>query len=227
MSKSNKLARNKINVSTQKYLDIAEIKDDTLIMHDGTLRAVIMVSSINFALKSEDEQNATISAYVSFLNNIRFPIQIVVQSREMNIEEYLVRLKQKEKEQTNELLKIQTQEYIQYITELVSIGKIMNKKFFIVIPYNPLTDKHKNFFKSMIDVFKPAKYVKLKEDRFQQNRIELSRRVENVLNGLSSIGLNSIQLDTQGLIELYYNTYNPTTSKNEKMTDIKDLRVAE
>ncbi len=227
MSKNNKLVKNKIKVSTQKYLDIAEVKDDIMVMHDGTLRVVIMVSSINFALKSEDEQNATISAYVSFLNNINFPIQIVVQSREMNIDEYLVRLKQKEKEQTNELLKIQTQEYIQYITELVSIGKIMNKKFFIVVPYNPLTDKHKNFFKSMLDVLKPIEYVKIKEKRFKQNKAELDRRVENVLNGLSSIGLNAIQLDTQSLIELYYNTYNPTTSKNEKMVEIKDIRVAE
>lgn len=215
----------KIKTSTQQYLDIAEIKDDTLIMGDGTLRAVIMVSSINFALKSEDEQNATISAYVSFLNNINFPIQIVVQSREMNIDEYLIRLRQKEKEQTNELLKIQTQEYIQYITELVSIGKIMNKKFFITVPYNPLTNKHKNFFRSMIDILKPIEYIKVKEKRFQQNKDELGRRVENILNGLSSIGLNAIQLDTRSLIELYYNTYNPVTSKNEKMVDIKDIRV--
>jgi hypothetical protein len=227
MPRKNRLARNKINVSTQQFLDIAEIKDDTLIMRDGTLRAVIMVSSINFALKSEDEQSATISAYVSFLNNIDFPIQIVVQSREMNIDEYLLRLKKKEKEQTNELLKIQTREYIQYVSELVSIGRIMNKKFYIVIPYNPLTNKNKSFSRMFVDIFKPIEYVNLKEKRFLQNKAELIRRVENILGGLSSVGLNALPLDTQSLIELYYNTYNPETSKNEKMTDIKDIRVVE
>ena len=140
------LARNKIRVSTQQYLDIAEIKENTVIMRDGTLRAVLLISSINFALKSEDEQNAIISAYVSFLNNIDFPLQIVIRSRELNIDGYIETLKQKAKEQTNELLKIQTSEYLQYISELVSISKIMNKRFYIVIPYNPMSDKQKSFF---------------------------------------------------------------------------------
>ena len=97
--KAPNLARHKISISTQKYLDIAEIKEDTVILRDGSLRAVILVSSINFALKSEEEQNAIISAYVSFLNNISFPLQIVIQSRELNIENYMETLKQKEKEQ--------------------------------------------------------------------------------------------------------------------------------
>ena len=107
-TKPDKLARSKVSVSTQQYLDIAEIKNNTVIMRDGTIRAVIMVSSINFALKSEDEQNAIIAGYVSFLNNIDFPLQIVIQSRELNINKYIESLKQKNKEQTNELLKIQT-----------------------------------------------------------------------------------------------------------------------
>ena len=110
MAKKNTLAKNKINISTQQYLDIAEIRENTVVMNDGTLRAVIMVSSINFALKSEEEQGAIISSYVSFLNNLVFPVQIVIQSRELNIEDYIVDLKQREKEQTNELLKIQTSE---------------------------------------------------------------------------------------------------------------------
>ena len=124
---TNKLAGKKITSSTQQYLDIAEFREDTVIMRDGTLRAVLLVASINFALKSEDEQNAIIAAYVGFLNNLDFPLQIVIQSRELNIDNYLSFLKQKEKEQTNELLKIQTAEYLQYVGELISLGKIMNK----------------------------------------------------------------------------------------------------
>ncbi|MCK5211104.1 hypothetical protein KAJ89_00220 [Candidatus Parcubacteria bacterium] len=219
------LARNKVRVSTQQYLDIAEIKEDTVIMRDGTLRAVLLISSINFALKSEDEQNAIISAYVSFLNNIDFPLQIVIQSRELNIDSYIETLKQKAKEQTNELLKIQTSEYMQYISELISMSKIMNKRFYIVIPYNPMSDKQKHFFSRFFDIFKPGVLIRMKAEKFKRRRLELTRRVDNIMSGLGSIGLGAVQLDTQGLIELYYNSYNPSTSANQKLVDVNQLRV--
>ncbi|MDD5528186.1 MAG: hypothetical protein PHO56_04440 [Patescibacteria group bacterium] len=225
--KPNQLARGKISVSTQQYLDIAEIKDDVVVMRDGTLRAVLLVSSINFALKSEEEQEAIVSSYVGFLNNINFPVQIVIQSRKLNIEAYLAELKQKEKEQLNELLKIQTQEYIQYIQELVSLGDIMSKSFYLVVPYNPLSDKHKGFFSSVNEVFKPATLVRMKGKRFDRYKVELMRRLESIASGLASAGLKTVQLDTQGLIELYYNTYNPVTSENEKLTAMKNLQITE
>lgn len=215
----------KIKTSTQQFLDINEIKDNTIILKDGSVRAVLMVSSINFALKDEEEQEAIISSYVSFLNNISFPIQIVVQSRQFNIESYLEDLEEKAKEQTNELLKMQTEEYIGYIKELVSMGNIMNKKFYIVIPYHPLSDKHENFFTSLKNVFLPANLVKLREKNFKRYREELERRVVSVTNSLRSIGLNSVKMDTQSLIELFYNTYNPETSQQEKLADLENIRV--
>jgi len=224
---ANKLARNKITAGTQQYLDIAEFREDTIIMRDGTLRAVLLVSSINFALKSEDEQNAIISAYVGFLNNLDFPLQIVIQSRELNIDNYLNFLKQKEKEQTNELLKMQTSEYLQYINELISLGKIMNKRFLVVVAYNPLSDKQKKFFPRLLDSLRPATVIKMKQEKFLKRRAELNRRLENVIGGLASLGINSAPLDTQGLIELFYNTYNPGTSANQKLVDVKELRLAE
>lgn len=211
--------------STQRYLDIAGIRQDTVIMKDGDLRSVIMVSSINFALKNEDEQNAIIAAYVSFLNNISFPLQILIQSRELNIEGYLAQLKQKEKEQTNELLKMQITEYISYIKELISLSKIMNKRFYVVVPYNPLTDKKKGFFSRLTETFSPASLIKMKEEKFMRLRKELGRRVDTVISGLSSIGLNTIELDTQSLIELYYNTYNPVTSANEHLVEVEKIRL--
>lgn len=211
--------------STLKYLDIAGIRQDTVIMKDGDLRSVIMVSSINFSLKNEDEQNAIIAAYVSFLNNISFPVQIVIQSRELNIEGYLNQLKQKEKEQTNDLLKMQITEYIGYIKELISLSKIMNKRFYVIVPYNPLSDKKKNFFSRLTETFSPASLVKMKEEKFFNLRKELSRRVDTVISGLSSIGLNTIELDTQSLIELYYNTYNPVTAVNEHLVEVEKLRL--
>jgi len=217
--------KNKIGNSTQSHIEIAEIKDNTVVMRDGTLRSVLLVSSINFALKSEDEQNAIIAAYVSFLNNIDFPLQIVIQSRELNIEEYLKSLKQREKEQTNELLKVQTTEYIQYINELISIGRIMNKRFYVVIPYNPLSDKHKTFFSSLFEAFSPSSLLKMRDEVFSKRRDQLTRRVESVMSGLASMSLASVELDTQSLIELYYNTYNPTTSANQKLVDVDQLRL--
>lgn len=225
MSKPDKLAKSKVSASTQQYLDIAEIRENTVVMRDGTLRSVILASSINFALKSEDEQNAIISAYVSFLNNIDFPLQIVIQSRELDITNYINSLKQKEREQTNELLKMQTAEYIQYIEELISIGKIMNKRFYVVVPYDPLSDKHKGFFSSVKELFKPISLVRMKEEIFRRRRYDLAKRVDGIISGLSSIGINAIELDTQSLIELFYNAYNPETSDNQKLAPVEQLRV--
>jgi len=225
MTNKGKLARSKIGKSTQKYLDIAEIKENTVIMRDGTMRVVLMVSSINFYLKSEEEQDAIISSYVSFLNNLTFPLQVVIQSREMNIEEYLNRMKEKAHEQTNELLKMHTNENISFIQEFISDSKIMSKKFYIVVPYNPLSDKQKKFFSRFLETLKPARLIKMKEKYFIRRRRELTRRLDTVVSGLSSVGLHAVELDTQSLIELYYNSYNPRVSANEKLTEIKDLRI--
>lgn len=221
----NKLANNKITASTQEYLDIAEIRDDTVIMKDGTLRCVLLVSSINFALKSEDEQNAVIDSYIRFLNNLTFTLQIVIQSRELDINNYLEYLSGKEKEQTNKLLKAQTGEYMNYIKELTSLGKIMNKRFYVIVPYDPATDKHKGFFDSFKDAIRPASLIVLKEKIFRSYQEMLNRRVESVFGGLESMGVAVERLDTQGLIELYYKTYNPETAKHQELVDINKLRV--
>lgn len=222
---ANSMAGNKASASTQQYLDIAEIKDNTVVMKDGTLRAVLLVSSINFALKSEDEQNAVISSYVRFLNNLNFSMQIVIQSRELDIDNYLEYLKDKEKEQTNKLLKLQTADYIQYIKELTSLGRIMSKRFLVTVPYDPLTDKRKGFFSSLKEALRPATVIKLKEKTFDRYQEMLGRRVESVIGGLESMGVAVARLDTQSLIELYYKTYNPETSKNQQLTDMDKLKL--
>lgn len=218
-------AKNKIGVSTQQYLNIAEIKDDTVVMKDGTLRAVLLVSSINFALKSEDEQDAVIGSYVRFLNNLNFPLQVVIQSRELDIDNYLEYLKDKEKEQTNKLLKVQTADYIEYIKELTSLGKIMNKRFYVIVPYNALSDKRKGFMAMIGEALKPATIIKLKEKSFRGYQEMLDRRVDSVASGLESMGVAVARLDTQSLIELYYKTYNPETSKNQGLVELEKIRV--
>lgn len=224
---SKKLAGSKPGPATQRYLDINEIKEDVVIMKDGTLRAVLIVASINFALKSEDEQNAIIAAYVQFLNALEFPLQVVIQSRKLNIDNYIDRLRESEKNQTNELLRVQIADYRNFVTELVTLGQIMQKQFFVVVPYNPLSDKQKGFFARMSEAFTPAMFVKLAEERFRQRKNDLQLRVEHIIGNLNSMGLKAVQLDTQSLIEMYYRVYNPEVYESQKMQETSKLRVTE
>jgi hypothetical protein len=211
--------------TTQKYLDIAEIREGVVILKDGTLRSVILCSSINFALKSEDEQKALISGYMQFLNSLDHPMQIVIQSRQLDIESYLRRLNEARKKQTNELLKVQIASYIEYIQELIEIGEIMTKSFFIVIPYNPLGDKSKSFWTRLKELFTPGKLIKIKREKFLEYKEALQLRINNIESNLRGMGLETAVLDTQSLIELYYNFYNPRTSQNQKLRDINKLRI--
>ncbi len=222
---SKKLAGNKITQSTQLFLDIAEIKNDAVILKDGTLRAVLMVSSINFALKSEDEQNALVSAYVTFLNYLNFPIQIVIQSRKLDIDAYIKRIEEAEKNLTNDLLRRQIVNYKAYIRELVELGDIMSKHFFIVVPYSPLDSSKSSFSSRLSAVFTPAKVIQLKQERFEKYAHELNQRLEHVNMNISSLGLTTARLDTQSLIELYYNVYNPAIARSQKLVDLEKLRV--
>ena len=223
--KSKILVNKKVSATTQQYLDIAEIKEDCVVLKDGTLRAVLLVSSINFALKSEDEQNAIVAAYVNFLNSLDFPLQIVIQSRLLDIDSYLNRLMQVEKEQTNELLRLQTADYRQYISELVQLGDIMTKRFYVVIPYNPLSDRQKSWRTRVFELFSVAKTVKLQQEQFTKRQLELFQRVEHAMSYLNSMNLKTVLLDTQSLIELYYNTYNPDIYRSEKLVEINKLRL--
>jgi TraC protein len=204
---SKKLAGSKAGPATQRYLDISEIKDDVVIMKDGTLRSVLLVSSINFALKSEDEQNAIISQYVAFLNSLEFPLQVVIQSRKLNIDKYIDRLREQEKIQTNELLRMQIRDYRDFI--------------------NPLSDKAKGFWSRLSETFSAAASVKLAEDKFLKRKQDLQQRVGHIKGSLGSMGLVTAQLDTQSLIELYYRVYNPETYDTEKMVDEAKIRVSD
>lgn len=213
--------------AAQHTLLIAEIKNDTLVMKDGTLRAVLLVSSINFALKNEDEQNAIISAYVSFLNGLDHPLQIIIQSRRLYIKPYIDKLIKQEHEQTNELLRTQIADYRSFVNELVGLGEIMSKQFYVVVPYDPLSNKQKSFWARLNEIVNPVKGVKLKGDRFTKRKYDLDMRVREIESGLSSMGLTIARLDTQALIELYYSTYNPDIALVEHLPVLSDIRVEE
>jgi len=212
--------------STVRYLDIQEIKDDVVVLRDGGMRAVLLVSSINFALKGDDEQNAIISSYVGFLNTLAYPLQIVIQSRNLNIDGYLEKLKKLEHEQSNQLLRMQIADYQAFLRELLDLGQIMTKKFYVVVPYSGGgAHEKKKFIEQAMDSFAPARLIRLSQKRFMNFKEELIKRVETVAGGLSGIGLKSQLLDTQSLIELYYNSYNPEMADFQKMTDTNKLRV--
>lgn len=211
--------------STQKYLDIAEIKNDCIVLKNGSFRTVLLVSSINFALKSEEEQKAVIQGYIQFLNTLDFPLQIIIQSRPFNIKPYLANLDQLQKEHTNELLKKQMADYSDFIKELIGLGEIMSRRFYVVVPYNPLGDKKMGFLSRVSELFSIAAAVKIKKDKFEKYRETLFRRADIIISGLSGMGIKAVPLDTQSLIEIFYNIYNPAESEMQKLTKIKDLRI--
>lgn len=222
---SKKLAGVKAGVPSQKYLDIAEIKEDVVVLKDGTMRVALLVSSINFALKSMDEQNAIVQAYMQFLNALDFPIQVVIQSRRMNIDEYLRKLEQSELTQTNELLRRQIFDYRDYIKQLVELAEIMQKKFFIIVPLDPVTDKQKGFFTRLSEILTPTVAVRLSDEKFKKNKGSLMLRVNTIIGGLQSMSLNAAMLDTQSLIELYYTVYNPDLFETQRMIDVNKLQI--
>lgn len=213
--------------STQANLLVSEIRDNSVVLRDGTLRAVLLVSSINFALKSEDEQNAIISAYVGFMNSIDFPIQVIIQSRRLQIQPYLDKLVKAEQEQENELLRVQIADYRAYVQELVDIGQIMTKRFYVVVPYDPVSNKKKSFFTRAKEVLRPGQAVRLSQDRFQLRKKDLDVRVRHVGGGLEGIGLEATQLDTQALIELFYSTYNPDIAFSEQLQSVDQIHTEE
>lgn len=221
--KPNKLAKPKPGPPTVNYLDISEIRDDMVILKDGTVRGVLMVSSINFALKSGDEQEAIIQAYMTFLNSLEYNIQIVIQSRRMNIDNYIASLADHQKKTENELLRTQISDYRAFVTELVELGEIMQKHFYLVVPYDPLSDKKKNFWTRSAEVFSPSAAAKLNKKQLLDRIDHLSRRVGTMEGQLNSMGVSSVRLDTQGLIELYYNVYNPDIFDTERLGDLKEL----
>ena len=211
--------------ATQAFLEVEDIREGVLILKNYTIRGILLVSSINFALKSDDEQNAIISAYVSFLNSLDLPLQILIQSRQLDLEQYLNYLKEAEAHQTNDLLKIQMTEYRQYVTELVQMGNIMTKRFYVIVPYEPFQSKGRSFWQRVGDVASPTGVVSVSQKIFLSRQKELFIVVDKILSGLASMGLRSQVLDTQSLIELFYNTYNPTVARNEKLEDINKLMM--
>lgn len=199
--------------ATQDFVPIKEIRDGIITLKDNSMRSVVMASSLNFALKSPDEQEAIIMQFQNFLNSLDFSIQISIQSRELDIRPYLALLEERYKNELNDLMKIQTREYIQFIRAFVEQSNIMTKTFFVVIPYSPmiLGDKSNPVIGALTKdkSKKPDEVASERGKKFEENRTQLEQRVSVVQQGLMRCGLRSVVLGTDEVVELFYKIFNP------------------
>lgn len=206
--------------ASQDFVPIKEIKNGTVVLKDGSLRAIIMVSSINFGLKSVDEKTAIISAFQNFLNSVDFSFQIFIQSRRLDIKPYLATLAERMNDQTNELLKIQIKEYIEYIKIFTESHNVMTKSFFIVVPYEPALIKgvEGGLLSHLLGGKKREKNNNKSDttNSFDENVEQLNQRINVVKSGLNRVGLRSEILGTEELIEIYFKIFNP--GENETPT---------
>jgi hypothetical protein len=216
--------------STQNSLQIAEVRDGIVIMNDGSYRSVVMVKSINFDLMSPQEQEAVEYSYQGFLNSLYFPIQIFLRSQKVDLRPYIERLDKIRTEHDNMLLALLMEDYIGYIGSLSEQTNIMDKKFYVVVPFFPVVDvqkgiaQSKNFLAGLGGVFKPKEqHVTINEPELENAKTELRNRVQAVLAGLLQCSIQGLPLDTQELIELYYDTYNPDTATRQKLKDFGNL----
>lgn len=217
--------------STQNSLQMAEVRDGIVIMNDGSFRSVIMVKSINFDLMSPQEREAVEYSYQGFLNSLYFPIQINVRSQKVDLEPYIEKLDKIRTEHDNMLLAVLMEDYINFMDQLSRQTNIMDKKFYVVVPFFPSADLQKTLdaskgllsgLKTMFGN-KPEQQVTINEADLAKAKDELRNRVQAVLGGLMQCGIQGLPLDTQELIELYYDNYNPDTATRQQLKNFGDL----
>jgi len=205
--------------STQSYLDMDSFREGVVVMKDGSMRMILSTSAVNFELKADVERDAIIYGYQNFLNSLDFPIQIIMQSRRLDLENYLEDLKKKIGTTTNELLKLQTRDYVDFINAVIAQANIMQKRFYVVIPHFPGGFKKVG---ALGKIFSSSQAGIVVTDFAVEKKL-LNQKVETVASGLQGIGMRAIQLDTQELIELYYGVYNPDQSTRQKLIDVSQL----
>ena len=207
--------------NSRDLITIKEIKEGTVILKNGSLRQIIMVSGINFALKSDTEQNIVLQAYQNLLNGLDFPIQIVIHSRKVNIEKYLENLRQFQERETSPLLQNQTEEYREFVSGFVAKNPIMEKSFFVVVPFFPTALPSAASVGSFLPFLKKkgAEETMKREtaENFSENVEQIKQRVRQVVENLAIIGLESTVLGNEQLIELFYNFYNPETVEKKNV----------
>lgn len=212
-------------MSTQKYLMFSEIKDGIVVMRDGSMRMVIMGSALNFDLKSQQEQDAIEFSYQGFLNGLHFPIQIIVRSRKIDLDNYIEKLEDIQSNQQNQLLGGLMDEYIFNIKNLLEEINIMDKEFYVVVPYYVETVSKDNIATKVGGLFKPsdATVVTQTNEQFEKRKRDLMQRTNMIAQGLAQLGIRAAVLKTQELIELFYNSYNIDLSQSQRLIKVEDM----
>lgn len=197
------------NKSTQDFVPVSEVRDGVVVLKDGTMRAVLLASSINFALKSEDEQTAFIVQFQNFLNSLDFSCQIFIQSRALDIRPYITTLEAAYKKQLDDLMRVQIREYIEFVKSFTEAANIMTKNFFVVVPYSPtaLTAKGVTNLLPSLGTAKPTATESNKT--FEEQLSQLEQRISIVQQGLIRTGVRTVQLGTEEAVELLYKMFNP------------------
>lgn len=213
--------------STQSTLQLSEVRDNMVVMIDGSLRAVIACHSINFDLMSERERSGVEYSYQQFLNSLNFPVQILIRSQRIDIGPYLDKLIAGRRTQDNMLLGVLMDDYINFIDSLAQQANIMEKTFYVVVPYFPngdaanLIEQGKGFFGKLFA--KPKNTVtRIDTATYQKAKDEINNRVNSVIAGMSQIGVQSVQLNTKSLGELYYSFYNPDIAMRQPLGDFEN-----
>ncbi len=214
--------------NTQRYLPFSEIRNDTVLMKNGGLRAILQVEPLNFNLKSETEQQGIINGYESFINTLVFPIQIVIRSAKVNIDNYVAHIEQEASGHTNPLLKQQSSDYAQFVKRIVEVADIMQKRFYIIIPLDDTPRKTTAFgrFFSWLNIDDTLNKALQRNRLFSSQSNRLKERINLVETGLQNIGLRTKRLKTMELIMLYYDIYNRNVSQTQKLTKHDDLNTA-
>jgi len=210
--------------TTQKFVDIDEIKNEVVYMKNGGLRKILLINGINFDLRSEEEQQMILGSFQSFLNRLDFPIEFFIHSRKINIKSYLDKMKQREEDEKNELLKIQIGEYINFIRSFVEENPIITKSFFVVIPYNPIAtiEETKKGLSKVVALFTGGNKKEGEKNESMSKKLQqLNYRVEEVVAGLEQIGLRTNKMSDEELTELFYNLYNPQLIERAETTPKK------
>ncbi|KKR10455.1 MAG: hypothetical protein UT37_C0001G0010 [Parcubacteria group bacterium GW2011_GWA2_39_18] len=205
---------------SQKFIMADSVKDNVVVMKDGSLKAILLASSLNFELKSVDEQSALLFQYQNFLNSLDFSIQIVTHSRKLEIEDYLNTISEQSRLETNELLKIQSQEYVEFVREFVSLSNIMSKSFYIVISVSPMENIKQGLFSKL---FSPKNQPLIDEKESKRLENQLDQRVDYILSGIRSMSLRAVRLGRDELVELLYSLYNPGEEKREELLQAASL----
>ena len=204
--------KNQDKTNTKQFVEVEDIRDKAIVLKDGSLRGILEVGSINFELKSTEEQEAIIQYFQNFLNSLDFSLQISVISRRLNIDSYVQILEEKRAVEQNELMKIQIGDYKRFVTGLTELANIMSKKFYVVIPYHvqELGIQKQGLMDSVKSMFSPSKTVqKLSEEKFGEYQRQLIQRIEVVLGGLGALGLKPRILEAEELKDIFFNLYNP------------------